>query len=271
MANTTWSPTDKSAGITLTGGNLIATNSGGGTNSVRALDKQVTGKFYWECTCNTISSVITGVGIHAGWVSFVSGGYSSAVGTCGVIQSGGGVYVDGSHSGQPSLGALVAGNVICVAVDAGARLIWFRVGAAGNWNGSAANNPATGVGGVPFTSLGIGIQIYPSAVFGTISDQVTANFGDTAFTGAVPAGFTSGFTAGAVIGTNELASQIAAEHWASMIPPQMQATQTAIEHWASLNNLTTRMLATQAAIEQWSPVTSAVAAVTRQAALTVVT
>jgi hypothetical protein len=96
-------------------------------------------------------------------------------------------------------------------------------------------------------------------------------FGGSAFTGTVPAGFTSGFTAGAVIGTNELATQVAAEQWASMIPPQMQATQAAIEQWTSTANVTTRMLATQAAIEQWSPVTSAVTAVTRQAALTVVT
>jgi hypothetical protein len=263
MANTTWSPTDKSAGITLTGSNLIATCSGGGTNSVRAPDKQVTGKFYWECTCNTISSVITGVGIHAGWVSFATGGYSSAVGTCGVLQSGGGIYVDGSHSGQPSLGALVAGNVICIAVDAGARLIWFRVGAAGNWNGSAANNPATGVGGVPFTSLGIGIQIYPSAVFGTISDQVTANFGDTAFTGAVPAGFTSGFTAGAVLPVNEVITQIAAEQWANNPSPDMQLTQMLVEQWAEVTTVTPQFILTQALVEQWASVAVTAAADTQ--------
>jgi hypothetical protein len=125
--------------------------------------------------------------------------------------------------------------VVCIALDAGARLIWFRVGAAGNWNGSAVNNPATGVGGVAITNLGVGIQIYPSVCFGVIGDQITANFGDSAFTGAVPAGFTSGFTAGVVSPSNELATQIAAEHWGVGDPAlSVQLTQIAVEQWAQV-------------------------------------
>ena len=47
MANTTWNPADKSATMTLSGGNLIATGSSW-IAWVRAVDKKTTGKFYWE-------------------------------------------------------------------------------------------------------------------------------------------------------------------------------------------------------------------------------
>jgi hypothetical protein len=67
MANTTWSTTDK-FNVTLSGSNLIATAASAGICTVRAADKQVTGKFYWECTYNTIASILTGAGVHAGWV-----------------------------------------------------------------------------------------------------------------------------------------------------------------------------------------------------------
>jgi hypothetical protein len=162
---------------------------------VRAADRQLVGKFYWECTFNTVASVTTGVGVHVSSFAFGGGGYATggAVGTCGVVQTGGNVYLDGTHAGLPSLGALSAGNVICIAVDCTARLIWFRLGAAGNWNASAPANPATGVGGISIINFGVGIPLHPSAVFTTPSDSVTANFGDTAFVGAVPSGYTSGF------------------------------------------------------------------------------
>src|SRR6187455_1824221 len=47
MANTTWSTTDKTASLTLSGGNLTATASAT-LQGVRTADRQVTGKFYWE-------------------------------------------------------------------------------------------------------------------------------------------------------------------------------------------------------------------------------
>lgn len=88
------------------------------------------------------------------------------------------------------------------------------------------------------------------------SDAVTANFGDTAFTGAVPSGFTSGFTAGASIPTNALATQIAAEHWFST-NPDMQLTQVAVEQWAAVSTVNPQLVMTQVALEQWASVASA--------------
>jgi hypothetical protein len=256
MANTTWNPSDKSANVTLSGGNLVATG-GTGTSSVRAIDKQITGKFYWECTCNTVANALTGVGVHSPGFVFTNGGYSTGgfFGTCGVIQSGGTIYRDGISTGI-ALGALAAGNVVCISLDTTSRLVWFRVGAAGNWNASASANPATASGGIAFTSLGGGIPIHPSAVLGPGSDQVTANFGDSAFTGAVPSGFTSGFTAGATIGTNELLTQLALEEWGSGTPT-LQLTQVALEEWATVQTVTPQLVLTQIAIEEWASVAQA--------------
>lgn len=87
--------------------------------------------------------------------------------------------------------------------------------------------------------------------------QITANFGDTAFVGEAtrPAGFTAGFTAGASIPTNALASQISAEHWLTT-NPQAQVTQAFVEHWASVSSGTLQALATQVLLEHWASVAS---------------
>jgi hypothetical protein len=260
MANTAWSPTDKSANITLTGGNLIATVTAGGGLGLRAADKQLTGKFYWEITVGTAGGTATGVGI-AGAAWSLTAGYSSpgvSAPSSGVTRFNGTIYTDGVTSGF-TLGAWTGGQLICIAVDCVARLIWYRLGAAGNWNGSASANPATGVGGVP-TSLSGGIALYPNASLFGNGDQATANFGDGAFTGTVPSGFTSGFTAGATAPTNTLATQVAAEHWLTT-NPQAQVTQVAAEHWFTTSPTG---LVTQVAVEEWAT-TNALGMVTQVA------
>src|SRR5215472_5059826 len=255
MANATWNPSDKATGITLSGGNLIATNNNGAVSNVRAVDKQVTGKFYWEYTTNTIASV----GIAAGYVSLTAD--INAVFAALAVQKSGAVALDGSSSflidgasTTANIGALVNGSVVGIALDAGARKVWLRLGAAGNWNGAAGRDPATGVGGISFTSLGVAFPIYPAVTLVATNDQVTANFGDSAFTGTVPSGFTAGFTAGAVLPVNEVTTQLAVEQWARIVPPQMQATQLALEMWAPATGGSTQMLATQIALEQWAAV-----------------
>jgi len=116
-------------------------------------------------------------------------------------------------------------------------------------------NPATATGGVSIY-LGGGIAAYPFFIPNLASEQGTANFGDTAFTGAVPSGFTSGFTAGAVIPTNELLTQGALEQWGSGTP-DLWATQLAVEMWGNTQVVNPLMIATQLAVEMWAPVASA--------------
>jgi hypothetical protein len=225
MANTTWNPADLVA-VTLTGSNLIATSTAT-TAWVRAADRQITGKFYWEITVSTW--------VNAGtWAGMATTLNTPPNLNTAVIKSGA-IFVAGVTGN--SLGARVSGDIIGIALDAGAGLIWYRVAPAGNWNGSASANPAAGAGGISTVAAGgVGIPLYPAANFGAVSDAATANFGDSAFSGAVPSGFTSGFTSGASPALNALATQVAVEEWGTVSAATIQAvvTQVGLEMWASV-------------------------------------
>jgi len=253
MANTVWNGSDKSASVTLTGSNLIATSGAAGTFGVRAADKQITGKFYWEVTCNIITAANTGIGIMSPSASLSAGFFTSGfTGSCGLIRTGL-IYLDGTNTAAAAFGTIANGTVVGIAFDVDARLIWFRLGAGGNWNNNAAYSPVTGTGGV-LTKLGLGIPAFPAAIFTANGDQTTANFGDSAFVGAVPSGFTSGFTSGASIPTNALTSQAIAEQWITT-NPILQLTQTFVEQWATVQNVSQQAVVTQMVLEQWASVT----------------
>lgn len=247
MANTTWNPSDKSASITLSGGNLVAASSSSLTGA-RAIDRQVSGKFYWEVTANTWAFSSSAVGLA--WQAWPLNVSITTAFTCGVNRNGT-LLSDGVASGV-AFGTIANASVICIAVDLVARLLWVRIGAAGNWNNNASFSPAAGTGGVSI-SLGAGVPAYPIVYFAGGSEQVTANFGDSAFTGAVPSGFTAGFTAGVSVPTNALATQAALEQWFA-INPDAQVTQVAIEQWASVSSGSLLALVTQVALEEWTVV-----------------
>ncbi len=250
MANTTFNPSDKAANCALTVGNLVATCSSGVNGWCRAVDKQIAGKFYWEVTATTIAAGTTGFGISA-FNSDMSSSFASNTGTCGVDR-GGTVYVDSVNQGTALLGTIASGTVVCFAFDADSRLIWIRSGAAGNWNGSAGANPATGAGGI-LTKLGRGIPAYPAWRGAASGEVATANFGDSGFVGAVPSGYTSGFTAGASVPTNAIASQALAEHWLTT-NPDARITQVSLEHWASVASGNLQAVVTFVALEHWTSV-----------------
>jgi hypothetical protein len=246
MANTTWNPADL-VNTTLSGGNLVAATTAaiGGVRSVHSL---TAGKYFWENTYTVLSSNSLNVGI-----ALATANLSNPTTACAKVRRiDGRILVNNVDSGSSISGgsAVPAGSVIGMAVDFTAQLIWCRLGAAGQWNGSGTANPATGVGGISVASIA-------GALFALASgqlDTITANFGDTAFSGATPAGFISGFPA---LPTSMQATQAALEQWGSGTP-DMRATQQALEMWASVQaTAATVMIATQFAIEQWSPVASA--------------
>jgi hypothetical protein len=99
-----------------------------------------------------------------------------------------------------SIGARTSGDVIGVAVDITDLRIWWRLCPTGFWNGVTLNDPTA----PPGTAGGVGIPagtIVPFVTFGSglagqagVANNVwTANFGDTAFVGVVPAGYTAGW------------------------------------------------------------------------------
>jgi hypothetical protein len=192
MPNTTWNPSDKSANITLSVGNLVATSITISMVTARAVDSRTSGKYYWECLCNTFTSGTSAVGMAPSTAALNAGIASggSGAGTFGLNRNGA-IVVSAVASGV-TFGTITSGSLICLAVDLSAQRVWCRLGAAGNWNNNVANNPATGVGGVAIT-LGAALAGFPAVSLFANGDQVTANFGDSAFTGAPPSGFAAGF------------------------------------------------------------------------------
>jgi hypothetical protein len=185
---TTWNPSDKSANMTLSNSDLTAVSgaASGGLGGVRAVTGRSSGKYYFEVTTTTITASYVGL---AKSTNTLFGNSNNAVG----VNASGSVFVNGTINGTVSLPGLGGGAIVGIAVDLTSNLIWFRVGASGSWNAvsGSANNPATATGGVSIAA--IAGTLFPWFTTANTSENVTANFGATAFNGAVPSGFTSGW------------------------------------------------------------------------------
>jgi hypothetical protein len=253
MANTTWNPSDI-INATLSNGNLTITNNGLG-GAARAIDKQISGKWYWEATL-----VIGGSSDGVGFATMPAPlGNSSWPGTV-LLSQGGAIFLNGAQqTSWGSFGTIANGSVICMAIDLTNQLAWFRLGAAGNWNNTAAANPATGAYGINIQSIaGIGVPVYPYAFVWAGGQQFTANFGNIAFTGLVPSGFTAGWTSGAFPPVNAVMTQIGVEDWvtqAASINERAIVTQAGVEMWASASALIpSQAIVTQIGLEMWTSV-----------------
>lgn len=183
----TLNPSDKGANITLSNGNLTATGGAASSfQSIRSQTSRSTGKYYWEWTVgqkginngvagflNSTASLATYIGADANGIGLVTNGQ--------VVQSA---------SFTSYLSTIANGDVCGLAIDLDAHLLWVRDGA-GNWNGSGTANPATGSGGISLPSgLNSGSVFAGISVFNS-SDFSTANFGGSAFSQTVPAGFSA--------------------------------------------------------------------------------
>ena len=188
--------TSTATAATISGGGLVATSTGttSADQGVRAATTaaQTAGKFYFEITLTTLrSGANVGLGIGTPASTYTAMGTSSSGGVQ-VYPGSGNIWSNGSYTSL-TLGARATGQVIGIAVDLDNRKIWFRVAPSGNWNAGAGNDPGTPSTGInipagamcPFCTFGGG-----SGIAGTV---FTANFGASAFTGAVPSGFTSGW------------------------------------------------------------------------------
>lgn len=208
---TTWDPATVTA-VTLSGGNLIATNTG--TKSadqgahVAAADGKTTGKYYFEATFITITGGANlGVGIGTTTSTYSGIGGNAVTGDNGYRS--GAIYANGSNTGI-SVGAYSNGQIAGVAVDLDNRKIWFRHAPSGNWNNSGTANPATNSGGI---TIPAGTMV-PFVTFGgnpggAANNVVAGNFGASAFSGAVPSSFTAGWPLGGVaVARNAMVSMV---------------------------------------------------------------
>jgi len=196
-ASATWDAATATA-VTLSGGNLVATNTG--TSSVDQGARGATsagktsGKYYFEITSTTyLGGGNNGLGIGTTASTYTGMGNNATTGV-NMYISDGSIYANGSSAGV-AIGGLSSGTLACIAVDLDNRKIWFRKTISGNWNNSGTANPATNVGGI---TIPAGTMV-PFCTFGGTgggpNNVLTANFGASAFSGAVPSGFTSGWSA----------------------------------------------------------------------------
>lgn len=250
MANTSWSTTDL-LHATLSGSNLTATGSGiiSSGGGVRSVDAQFSGKYYWEVTATTWTIVGTGVGISLPGANFTTLGNTGTGGA--MLGHNGNINVNGTNVVTGG-GTQTSGTVVNLAIDLTAGLFWAKSTVMVNWNNSGTANPATGTGGVSLAALGGAHNLYPAVNVGSNGEALTANFGDSAFSGAVPTGFTAGFPSPGAPNAAQ-ATQIGLEQWAQGTPGA-QLTQAAIEMWAPGGTTTPLAVMTQMALEQWASV-----------------
>lgn len=186
----TWDPAHKNAAITLTGGNLIGTDAGGGYHPCFALNGVTTGKYYWEVTVNVAQSSPS-VGIGNVSTSSTTGAW------LGVTTDAIGWFVDGgvwNNNAQvatweaPGTGSL---KRVCLALDLTNNKLWGRVGAAGNWNNAAigSQNPATNTGGVTVGAGVLAAAVVPGFNTFTSGDVATGAFDQASWAGTAPGGF----------------------------------------------------------------------------------
>lgn len=181
---TTWDPAAKSARVTLSGANLIATSDGVATGEVvNSTTYKSTGKWYVEFTptwgggstniwlglttssqgyTDTSSLTHTTAAGDYGW------GYGENNGGAGTIRN------DGANA-QSGLATFASGDVISAAFDADAETVQWR-----------KNNVAVGT---PQT-IAAGSWAFAACVNnGTAAVSLTVNFGATAFVYSPPTGY----------------------------------------------------------------------------------
>lgn len=162
--------------ITLSGGNLTAKKDAtDNLASVCSIDAKATGKWYFEATINSfgtgtaaITRLVVGVGQATFWIR---GSEAFPVGAAGIgyrpTAGLGRIFTSSSGtSGDAFDGTWSVGDVIGVALDAGARQVYFRRN-----NGSWSSAYSLG-GTLPLMPL---VRLYGA------NTQVTLNFGATAF------------------------------------------------------------------------------------------
>lgn len=199
---TTVSPTVLSTvdkeNVTISGSNLTATGTALG--GVRSQHMILEGKYYWEVLASTINSASSGAGIASANGFFttptsvdfrIPAGRMTASAEAACIcfkGTAGGWYNNGTNTAK-TIGTYVAGDRYCFALDMDNKRFSVRLNN-GNWNGNAANTPSTAYEDISAVAA---LGVYAVIVLGAVSEVMTANFGASAFTYAVPTGFTPGF------------------------------------------------------------------------------
>jgi len=189
VQSTTWNPSDKSARIDLTNGNLTATENAGVavTAMVRATVSRTTGKFVFTVDPGTSTSGVAIGYVESGLATnaAVTNAATSMFGInpSGILFSGAG---PADATGGPTWDASTSEVMIAIDLDNNRGAYAVNGGA---WYGTATSaDPATGTNCLTLDNLG---AVFPAINFVWTGDAATANFGASAFTKTIPVGFYS--------------------------------------------------------------------------------
>jgi hypothetical protein len=156
------------------------------------MTSHLSGQFYWELTINDFIPATSGIYLGIGNANTQSL-WDDANGIA-FSNNNIGWYTNGSSTGV-SVTNFSVGDVMGIAVDFGAKLIWAIDWSVESpvWNASGSANPATGIGGASFSSVTgpyfAAVGCFNNGSFIGHAETVTANFGVQSYTGRSPNGF----------------------------------------------------------------------------------
>lgn len=181
----TFDPANKSSTITLTNGDLTATQSaavGAGARSAKSTNSRNSGKYYFEWRPDAIAlDTSFAVGL-ADAVYPLNTFVGSTTVSVAYYASGHGTTNDGGSTDMSK--PVAVGEWARIAVDFDTGKFW--VGDSTGW----AGDPGAGTGNVP-GGFAAGTTLLAMFSAGALNDAVTVNFGATLFQYTVPAGFTA--------------------------------------------------------------------------------
>lgn len=191
---TSLSPSLKAAQWTLSNGNLTGTLGATTPSNYHNLGSvlgKTTGKLYCEFTINNlVGGTLPDFGFAKSnwslWSSTTSATFPGIDNNSVGLLCGFGIHLNGSAVVSYADGA-ATGQVVSLALDIDNLRFWARKNG-GTWNNSGTANPATNTEGVDISVM-TGSTFHAVVSFQRQNDQVTANFGGSAFAFAAPAGF----------------------------------------------------------------------------------
>jgi hypothetical protein len=171
-AITTWNPADKNANVTLSGGNLTATQTAASTDgAVRGTTSKSTGKWHFEVYVAAGATGRPSMGIANSSQSLsASNGADSAV----IFQNGTPVIAGVS---QPLVTAMTTPGYMAIEVDLDNSDIYFQ------FNGGSRDGP--------YDISGISGPFFPFVCVFNTGNSGVANFGQSAFSVAVTSGYSA--------------------------------------------------------------------------------
>ncbi len=184
------SATTKSANLDIVDAFTVTCNSAlAAGNIVRSSTSHSNGKYYLEVMCLGGAGDVLGFGFINSSQS-VSGKFMGDAGGNSIGWypiSSGAVYWSGSQRGNNGLlGLNVWGGI---ALDLVNLKLWVR-GANGQWNAnSAANNPATNLGGIDLSTFAVPAPLYFGIDAETLVSSAKVNFGGLPYFFTPPSGF----------------------------------------------------------------------------------